>query len=259
MDATLNEPHYVRVSRIMYSLKQSLDKLDHYYHALEPIIVNDAENVDLCIFPSIRAYCDEKSNVIHFEYIKPLERDPTCVTFLARTNSDSEFPKDIVVKFVDRYGAEPHRLLAKDCLAPELFYYGPIGCVEGDPSYGHLRMVVMEYIDGKTVDQVKQLPSKFLDDIRRALKILHEKNYVFGDLREPNIIITKNHELRLIDFDWAGEAMKSQYPALMSSNVSWPKGVEALSIMEIEHDNQMLAILQGNLKERPTSDSYFLD
>ena len=75
-----------------------------------------------------------------------------------------------MVKFVNR-------LLAKEHLAPELFYYGKIGCMKGDPSYGHLRMVAMT---ARQSISVKQLPSTFLHDIRRALKILHEKDYVLG-------------------------------------------------------------------------------
>ena len=145
-----------------------------------------------------------------------------------------------MVKFDDRYGVEPHRLFAKEHLAQELLYHGKIGSLEGDPSYGHLRIVVIEYIEGRTLDQVKWLPSRLLHNIRRALEILHKK---LGDLRGPNIMITKNKELRLIDFDWTGEGMESQYLLLMSPNLSWPEGVEALSIKEIDHDNEMLATL----------------
>ena len=155
-----------------------------------------------------------------------------------------------LVKFVDLYGVEPHRLLTKEHLAPEFFYRGRIGCLEGDSSYGHLRMVVMEYIEGKTSDQVKQLPPTFLHDIRHALEILHTEHYLFGDLQGANIMITKDKKLRLIDFDWAGKDMRSEYPLLMSSNINWPEGVEALSMMKIDHDNEMLATLFQDLNEK---------
>ena len=104
-------------------------------------------------------------------------------------------------------------------------------------------MVVMEYIDGETLDKAKQISPTFMDQIRRALDVLHGQGYVFGDLRGPNILITKNEEVKLINFDCAGVHMKSQYPLLISPKLMWPPGVEGLSIMKTEHDDIMLAQL----------------
>jgi RIO-like serine/threonine protein kinase len=104
-------------------------------------------------------------------------------------------------------------------------------------------MVVMEYIDSETLDQVKWIPPTFMGQIRCALDVLHGQGYVFGDLRGPNVMITKNEEVKLIDFDWAGIHAKSQYPLLISRNLMWPAGVEALSLMKTEHDDDMLAQL----------------
>ena len=240
LDATLNEPHYNRVAHILYSLRRNVEKLCDYYVGLK-VITDDDEDLHPRFFPSICAYRDEEDRIIHFKYIKPLEFDSTCVTFHAKTTSGT--PKDVVVKFVHRYGEGAHRLLARESLAPQLFYHGKIGVLEGDPSYRHVRMVLMEYIDGETLDQVKQIPPTFMHQIRRALDVLHGQGYVFGDLREPNIMITKNEEVKLIDFDWAGVHMESQYPLLISPNLIWPAGVEALSIMKTEHDDNMLTRL----------------
>jgi hypothetical protein len=131
-------------------------------------------------FPSICAYRDKEDKIINFKYIKPLKFDSTCVTFHAKTTST---PKDIVVKFVHHYGEEAYLLLARETLAPQLFYHGKIGVLQGDPSYEHLQMVVMEYIDGETLDQVKQILLTFLDQIQHALDVLHGQGYVFGDLQ----------------------------------------------------------------------------
>jgi Protein kinase domain len=244
LDAAQNDSHYDRVARILYSLKTSVEKLRDYYVGLK-VITSDTEDLHPLFFPSICTYCDEKGRFIHFQYIKPLEFDSTCVTFHAKTTSGT--PKDIVVKFVHRYhyGEEAHRLLASESLAPQLFYHGKIGVLEGDPSYGHLRMVVMEYIDGETLDQVKRIPPTFMDQIRYALDVLHGKGYIFGDLRRSNIMITKNEEVKLIDFDWAGIHAESRYPFLVSPGLTWPAGVEALSIMKTEHDDEMFARLQS--------------
>ena len=56
-------------------------------------------------------------------------------------------------------------------------------------------------------------------------------------------MITKNEEVKLIDFDWAGVHTESRYPLLISRNLVWPAGVEALSVMKTEHDDNMLARL----------------
>jgi serine/threonine protein kinase len=221
----------------MNSLRRNVQKLDNYYRGLD-ILATVPNGLHPRYFPSIGAYLDEASSIITFDYIQPLEIESTCITFLARTTSGTV--KSIVVKFVQRYGEDAHRLLAKENLAPELFYYGHIGVQDEAPSYGHLRMVVMEYIDGDTLDKAKRIPRTSRDQIRRALDLLHQSGYVFGDLRQPNVMITKNQEIKLIDFDWAGEHMKARYPLLISRNLPWPDGVEALSLMETSHDDKML-------------------
>jgi hypothetical protein len=237
LSATLDEPHYNRVARIMDSLRRNVWKLHDYYSGLD-VVATIPNGLHPRYFPSVRAYLDATKSVITFDYIQPLESDSTCVTFLARTTSGT--PKSIVVKFVQRYGEAAHRLLAKENLAPELLYYGRVGVQEGNPSYGHLRMVVMEYIDGETLDKVKRIPPTSRDRIRHALSLLHKSDHVFGDLRQPNVMITKNQEIKLIDFDWAGKHKESRYPLLISRNLPWPVGVEALSLMETSHDDDML-------------------
>ena len=66
------------------------------------------------------------------------------------------------------------------------------------------------------------------DEIRRALRLLHTRGLVFGDLRPPNVMITEAKEVQLIDFDWAGECGQIKYPFLISPSVDWPAGVKAL-------------------------------
>jgi serine/threonine protein kinase len=69
---------------------------------------------------------------------------------------------------------------------------------------------------------------------------LHSNGLVFGDLRLPNTMITKANEVRLIDFNWAGEEGQTKYPYLISPGIDWPAGVEALAVIEKGHDLEML-------------------
>ena len=162
------------------------------------------------------------SNMLGF-----LEDGLDCTTLRART---CEHPaQDIVVKFVDQYGERAHRILAECDLAPTLFYYGS-PCLDKEPSYHHLSMVVMDYIDGDTLASAKKernLDEKTMQivrsEVQRAIKALHDCKLVFGDLRSPNVMITKTNEVKLIDFGWAGEEGRARYPSLISSDINGRK------------------------------------
>jgi hypothetical protein len=145
--ASLNEAQCRRIAHILYSLRQNIVKLRDYYLAVQ---VGPIDRPLLSrYFPSINAYRDDSTKkIVHFTYLQPLENNAACVIFLAQTNERP--PKPIVVKFVERYGEAAHRLLGAQGTAPRLFYFGQVGVNQGDPAYGHLRMVVMEYIDGNT-------------------------------------------------------------------------------------------------------------
>ena len=76
-------------------------------------------------------------------------------------------------------------------------------------------MVVTEYIDGETLAQVKeetkeQTTKKVRLELWHALDLLHDKGLVFGDLRPPNAMITKAHEVKLSDVSWATEKVRRQ-------------------------------------------------
>ena len=240
MDSSLNDVHCRRVARVMYALQKNVVRLRNYYTGLS-LVTASPDELPPRFCPSVREYRDEDQSLVEFKYRRPLEDHPACVTFLAETVE--ERPKSVVVKFVQRYGEEAHRILAREGMSPKLFYYGGIGARDGDPSYGALRMVVMEYIEGTTLGEAKkllQVPSSAKGQIKEALKHLHNNGLVFGDLRPPNIIITDNGDVKLVDFDWAGVHGESQYPFLLSSVLQWPDGVEGLAIMETRHDIDML-------------------
>jgi len=62
----------------------------------------------------------------------------------------------------------------------------------------------------------------------------------FGDLRKPNVMITKNWKVQLNDFDWARGEGDVTYPVSISHSIEWPKGVKALELMFRQHDLDML-------------------
>jgi len=224
----------------LYALARSLRRLDAFYKSLkiqsQPPI---PEKLEPRYFPPINAYRGPDDTIINFTFIIPLEMDPVCTTFLAKT--DGPTSESIVVKFVHGYNKEAHELLAAMGMAPKLRYCNKVGVRDGDPSYGHLRMIVMDFVDGETVEKAKTLPPTFGQQIRDILILLHQNDYVFGDLRGPNVMITKNNEVMFIDFDMVGKHRESTYPIMMSPSIQWPDGVaDGLGVMMKEHDLEML-------------------
>jgi serine/threonine protein kinase len=216
-------------------------RLHDYYMNLQPTSIRSRARY----FPSITAY-RVGNEVVHFEYLGYLENDPSCTAIRAQTCTKPA--RDIVIKFVDRYGKRAHEVLAEAGLAPRLDYCGSPQLDGGQPSYRSLYMVVMEYVDGQTLSTGKgKMDPKTVaivrSEVRCALDLLHNNGLVFGDLRPPNVMITKAKEVKLIDFDWAGVSGQVKYPCLISSSVDWPADVKALDIIQVAHDNDMLTRL----------------
>jgi serine/threonine protein kinase len=237
LDSVLNEPHVTHVARTFHALKASLEKLNIYYESLHPVSNFPANSR---YFPSITTYPHDDGPV-EFEYLGFLENTPDCTTLRARTNAG----QDVVVKFVERYGERAHRLLADAGLAPKLLYCGSLQFNDDDPSYRSISLVVMEYVDGETLAEAKPKMDQGMieivrSEVQRALELLHSHGLVFGDLRLPNILITKDGKVKLIDFNWAGEDEQAKYPSLISQEITWPEGVEAMAVMRTQHDLAML-------------------
>jgi serine/threonine protein kinase len=150
----------------------------------------------------------------------------------------------IIVKFTDRYNAIGHRLLAEHGLAPKLLH---ISSENGDPGhFGYRVMVVMEFLDGQTAEEFGLVMSKprsirgaVHSDVERAIKILHDADLVFGDLRKPNIMIV-NGRGKLVDFDWCGRGGQDRYPRDLNTQIKWPSGVTLGGLMYKDHDLQMM-------------------
>lgn len=239
-----DDPHFYRLVRVLYALKESTDKLASWYDGIQDSALFDPLNPDSHprFFPSPDTY-PHNSAPVQFAYQAPLERNVSCVTYRAKTLEDS--PKDIVVKFVTSYGEDAHREMELAGFAPKLLYYGPIDTNPDMPSYGDLRMVVMEYVKGRTFDKAlerNEVPSRFKSDLLQAIKQLHNAGYVFGDLREPNVMVTPQATptVQLIDFDWTGKEGEVKYPRSISGSIEWPQGAGMLELIRKEHDLEML-------------------
>lgn len=155
---------------------------------------------------------------VEFEYISPLQPDQsTCITFLAKTRGEST--KEVVVKFFQRYSAEVHRVLTAADMAPHLLYYGQI---DPEIAFGMWKMVVMEYFNGKPLhDGDCHRDFDVSEKVFRAITAVHLVGYVHGDVHPPNVLIGRENQVMLIDFDWAGKEGNVRYPIPLCHAGDW--------------------------------------
>ncbi|EJD00501.1 uncharacterized protein FOMMEDRAFT_159220 [Fomitiporia mediterranea MF3/22] len=150
---------------------------------------------------------------------------------------------NVVVKFTAHYHEDAHRMLAEERLAPTLHF-----CIH---LFGDMYMVIMDYVEGTslyfTQEELRDR-EKIYNDVERAVKLLHEQDLVFGDLRVQNIVSRPDGGAMLIDFDWVGKHKESRYPASWNTNIVWAPGVERRALMDKAHDSFMLERLKAFLK-----------
>ena len=175
--------------------------------------------------------------------------DHANITFIAKVKTSNQRP---VIKLVTGYGVEAHELLAGEGMASRLLHCGPriagmrsgtTGVVPRAPlklaAYTSVpfHLVVMDYIEGNTVDKTTPLREDTHTQIEKATRTLRQvPRHVFGDLRELNIAIPGSRVF-LIDFDWVGKVDEARYPRDLSrSAVAGKRGSVGVEAILIEHE-----------------------
>lgn len=138
-----------------------------------------------------------------------------------------------------------HELLAsaEPALAPKLY------ACEDLP--GGWKMAVIEFLPQEqwlTLDAfLRKNPEAdivvmVMNRLEEALNNLKSRGFVHGDIRPYNILVSKSEagiDVRLIDFDYSGEANKDRYPRDWNYMVR-PKGAVGGALMKVEHDKTMV-------------------
>ncbi|KAH8091693.1 hypothetical protein BXZ70DRAFT_1011097 [Cristinia sonorae] len=239
------DTHVYNVARVFNALRRCLDELEAYYRGLT---LPPTSSPTPASFPYPTVYTHDDAEV-RFKYVQRLQDSASSIIFLAETEDEAS---KLVVKFVDRYGADAHRLLANAGYAPALHYFGSLDgrtpatapdVMKSGLYIGPVRMVVMEYVEGTTLHDAvhdrEDIPANVRQETTRALSILHNAGFVYGDLRSPNVMLSKSG-LKLIDFDWAGKEGVATYPRRLSKDIPWAKGVADFAPMRKAHDLEML-------------------
>eukprot|EP01032_Pedospumella_encystans_P014862 gene14862-17046_t len=234
----------VRIAQILRATKVCLHELDAYYRN-ELTEVPESERIQLA-FPYMRHFVCTflgQAVTVHFQYLRQLVHPKLVflvkVTHVQHTLSDeqsSRFPLQVgakfVIKFTRTYCKEAHiHCYNHNFGAPELYGIGPLP--------GGWLYVCMEYIE-----RMSWLDLMYRRDVKEALRglvaHLHSANYVHGDIKRMNVLVTEPPEkpprVCLCDFDWAGLEGVAKYPAFITPDISLPDGVEDLKPILKEHD-----------------------
>ena len=171
--------------------------------------------------------------------------------FTARAEDMAGSVTTVVVKFTATYNQDAHIRLAQEGLAPKLWFCERVADVGG------LYVVVMDYMEYKSCDDMGKTETLREDypgaiqSLRQAIHLLHEDGLVFGDLREPNVLVRgsgTDASAMLIDFDWCGKEGEVRYPCEINLDreaIQWHKDVYRDGYMKKEHDEWMFEILTG--------------
>jgi serine/threonine protein kinase len=187
-------------------------------------------------FPYQTHYQDETGQVIDFKYES---RIPEKLVFFAKANQE-ELPS-LCVKFVRRYSADAHLLLAEAGHAPKLRSFTSLP--------GGWHMVVMDASPFSLLSSISRKSCNIaVSTVQNAVGILHKHNFVHGDIRDCNILAhvddKENAIIHIIDFDWAGKIGEARYPMRVNTkSVARPSGVGDGELITTHHDLQMIARL----------------
>jgi len=184
----------------------------------------------------------DADNERHAIYLAKMKSDPS--------TGDSS-TRDVLVKFSAKYNEAAHMLLASQDppLAPALY-----SCTR---VVGGLYMVVMEYVsDAKPLHHffyssaLSSPPTAEVirQDLTKALDLLGGRDFVFGDLRQVNILYSPDKDRAyLVDFDGVGKHGEDRYSPCLNPKAGL--GVERWQIMEKKHDRENLERVMEWLSE----------
>ncbi|RUS19244.1 hypothetical protein BC937DRAFT_87785 [Endogone sp. FLAS-F59071] len=155
------------------------------------------------------------------EYIKKVGG---CYVFEAKVKETSDNPSiDVIVKFSKTYSKKCHRACYKLGISPELF-----ACKRIPGGWYIVVMALLKNHDTLyTLAQCRQLSQSIKKQAVEAVKKMHEKGFVHGDMRLPNIMAGPNNSIKIIDFDWAGKRGEAVYPFFRNLELEWHDDVKA--------------------------------
>jgi hypothetical protein len=243
-----NDPEMmVSITRTFKALKTVLGELKNYYSEFQ--VTQHIDNLSLqrpASFPYPSSFKMDDNRDIKFIY-----KNQLCdgkLVFRMQGQNEEFKDKWMVVKFTQKYCKEAHKFCEKKEIAPKLFALNDLS--------GGWKMVVMEYLsDDEYINLYSLLKEKKdnQEDLQQktinVAKILHSGDYVHGDLRASNIMVsTDMKHIKIIDFDWSGKVDHAVYPHFVSTCLPWHPDVDCEKPIAKEHD---LHLLKKSIESNP--------
>ncbi|KAF4622453.1 hypothetical protein D9613_009478 [Agrocybe pediades] len=232
----------IRLTRISKALSLCREELRKSYTCANILCVTSSPRDISFLYPQPLSATETPLPIVQYnEYLNrngaPMDTVPDIQRRTTALYTGTFDGKRVLIKFTPSYHSEAHCILAGAGFAPKLYFCGLI--------VGNLYMVVMDYIpDAKrlnahTGDELVKVLPLAIQKVEEAVSILHQRDIVFADLRDNNIIISGEGDgkcVMLIDFDWAGTHDVDRYPATLNPASVWANGVEAYGMLKKEHD-----------------------
>ncbi|RIB07618.1 hypothetical protein C2G38_2213924 [Gigaspora rosea] len=93
----------------------------------------------------------------------------------------------IVIKYLQEYNTKAHELCAQKRLVPELLH------ISNFEELRKFQIVITDFVPGIILSKKDKIDLKFYQDIYENMKsiinLLHEKNFVFANLKPTNILM----------------------------------------------------------------------
>jgi serine/threonine protein kinase len=220
------------IARALGATRAALGSLKEYYTGLRQ--QKPASSVDPK-FPSRTYYTNRDGTKVEFEYQSRLDNEK--LLFLVLNRPEEQI---LLVKFTQKYSEEAHAHCASHGVAPELYAVEQLG--------GGWMMVVMEYLDEDMYTHMYELRASRRASLRTAVtdavSTLHQGNFVHGDIRHVNMLVSRNNGVKLIDFDWAGPEGTTRYPANVNhEGICRPEDARDGQLITREHDMKMVGFI----------------
>jgi hypothetical protein len=200
------------VVRMLIALRESIKDLQRVL--LNPFIIPD--------IPVL-------GELVNFEEYLTLDYPLVRGTFVFRGKYGKH---DVVTKICRSYCIKAHELLAKEKLAPKLYWHGEL-------AGRRWKVIVMQYLDGQPRRKLKDTQVAACECV---LARLHELGFVHGDARSCNFVWSPSKKPLLIDFDHAGAIGETFYPPSLNSTKCDPETYYSVGrAVEPDHDFETLS------------------
>jgi len=239
------------LSQVLYALHRGVENI-----RTESVYIVSSALVVLIFLQVVVLACYTLIPSVPFLYrnCRKVDGKESPITFMAVFHASGDKPifnakldgSDVLAKMSYRtYGTAVQQFLAGHDLAPKL-----LGTCTLDD---RLTVYVMEKLDNNWMTLAAwersiapglrpTIRPQLENQIISIIELLEQQGYVHGDLRTTNIMIRKDsNKVKVVDFDWAGEADRTCYPVDRNDEIQeWPENSVHGGAIAIGHDRALV-------------------